>query len=163
MELEIEDLFGLPAHPLLVHAVVVLLPLAALATIVCALVRRARRPYAPIALGLAIAATLAAVLAQGSGEKLEEQVDETELVEAHTSQGEDVLPWAAGLTVAAAAVTAVPALERRRPGMSSATATAVVATLALVTGGGATYTVVRVGHSGARATWEEEVSGDTAG
>src|SRR5689334_10742605 len=102
--MELEELFGLPAHPIVVHAAVVLLPLAALGTLVCAAVPRWRRAYAPIALVLALVALGAVWLAQGSGEALEERVEETQLVEAHTEQGERVLPWAAGLAVAAAAV-----------------------------------------------------------
>lgn len=152
--MEIEEVFGLPAHPLVVHAAVVLLPLAALATVVLAAVPRLRRSYAPLALGLALAALVAVGLAQGSGEALEERVEETELVEAHTSQGERVLPWAIGVVVAAAAVTAVPVVLRRRPDTAAGTATAVVVVLSLVAGAGATWTVVDVGHSGAEATWE---------
>jgi hypothetical protein len=153
--MEIEQLFGLPAHPLVVHAAVVLLPLAAVATLVCAAVPRARRAYAPVALGLALVATVAVGLAQGSGEELEDEVDETELVEEHTEQGERVLPWAIAVTVAAAAVTAVPALARRRPTLPGRTVTAVVVALSLVAGAGATWTVVEVGHSGAKATWDD--------
>jgi hypothetical protein len=152
---EIEELFGLPAHPLVVHAAVVLLPLAAVATLVCAAVPRARRAYAPVALGLALVATLAVGLAQGSGEELEDQVDETELVEEHTEQGERVLPWAIAVTVAAAAVTAIPVLARRRRSVPARTVTAVVVAVSLVAGAGATWTVVEVGHSGAKATWDD--------
>jgi hypothetical protein len=152
---EVEELFGLPAHPLVVHAAVVLLPLAAVATLVCAAVPRARRAYAPVALGLALAATLAVGLAQGSGEALEDQVDETELVEEHTERGERVLPWAGAVSVAAAAITAVPALARRRPALPARTVTAVLVAVSLVVGAGATWTVVDVGHSGAKATWDE--------
>ena len=153
--MEIEELFGLPAHPLVVHAAVVLLPLAAVATLVCAAVPRARRAYAPIAVGLALVATLAVGLAQGSGEELEGQVDETELVEAHTEQGERVLPWAIAVTVAAASVTAIPLLARRRPTAPARTLTAVVVAVSLVAGAGATWTIVEVGHSGAKATWDD--------
>jgi hypothetical protein len=153
--LEIEELFGLPAHPLVVHAAVVLLPLAAVATVLCAAIRRARPTYAPVALGLALAATVAVGVAQGSGEELEEQVDETELVEEHTGEGERVLPWAIGVTVAAAAVTSVPLLTRRRPGVSARTVTATIVAVSLVAGVGATWTVVDVGHSGAKATWDD--------
>jgi hypothetical protein len=152
---EIEELFGLPAHPLVVHAAVVLLPLAAIATIVCAAIPRARRHYAPIALGVALAATIAVGLAQGSGEELEHKVDETRLVEEHTEQGQQVLPWAIAVTVAAAAVTAVPFIERRRPGLPGRTVTAVVLVVSLVAGVGATWTVGKVGHSGAKATWDD--------
>jgi hypothetical protein len=159
---EIEELFGLPAHPLVVHAAVVLLPLAAVATLVCAAVPRARRAYAPVALGLALAATVAVGLAQGSGEELEEKVDETELVEEHTEQGESVLPWAIAVTVAAAAVTAAPAVARRRPTVPARTMTAVLVALSLVAGIGATWTVIDVGHSGAKATWDD-VGADEGG
>ena len=161
MEVEIDELFGLPAHPLVVHAAVVLLPLAALTTIVCAAVPRARRVYAPVALGLALVATLAVGLAQGSGEALEEQVEETELVEEHTEQGERVLPWAIAVAVSAAVVTSVPLLTRRRPTLSSRAVTVAVVAVSLVAGVGATWTVVEVGHSGAKATWDNV--GDTGG
>ena len=153
--MEIEKLFGLPAHPLVVHAAVVLLPLAAIATIVCAALPRTRRHFAPLALALGLAATIAVGLAQGSGEELEERVDETRLVEEHTGQGERVLPWAIAVALTAAAVTATPMLLRRRPTMSAKTATAAVVTLSLVAGVGATWTVVEVGHSGAKATWDD--------
>lgn len=153
--MEIEELFGLPAHPLVVHAAVVLLPLAALLTVVCAAVPRARRWYAPVADGLALVAVVAVGLAQGSGEALEERVDETELVEEHTEKGEQVLPWAIAVLVAAAAVTAIPVLTRRRPSISSRTVTAAAVAISLIAGVGATWTVVDVGHSGAKATWED--------
>lgn len=153
--MEIEALFGLPAHPLVVHAAVVLLPLAAITTLVSAAVPRARRHYASVALGLALVATLAVGLAQGSGEALEEQVDETELVEEHTEQGERVLPWAIAVAVVAAAVAAIPVLARRRPSLPVRTVTAAVVAVSLVAGVGATWTVIDVGHSGAKATWND--------
>jgi hypothetical protein len=154
-DVEIEELFGLPAHPLVVHAAVVLLPLAAIATVVCACVPRARRHYAPVALGLAIVATLAVGLAQGSGEALEDQVDETELVEEHTEQGEQVLPWAIAVTAAAALVAAGPLVSRRWPTIPGRAITATLVVLSLAGGIGATWTVIEVGHSGAKATWND--------
>jgi hypothetical protein len=152
---EIEELFGLPAHPLVVHAAVVLLPLAAVATLVCAAMPSARRHYAPVALAVAVAAMLAVGLAQVSGESLEEQVDETELVEEHAGQGERVLPWAIGVVVVAGGVTAIPLLTRRRPAVSAKHVTAVVVAASLLVGAGAIWTVAEVGHSGAKATWDD--------
>lgn len=154
--MELESLFGLPAHPLVVHAAVVLLPLAAVATIVVALVPRARRHYAPVALGLALAATVAVGLAQGSGEELEDRVDETALVEEHTEKGEQVLPWAVLTTLVAGAVVAAGPLQRRFGGkLTPAVVTGVLTAGALVAGIGATVTVIDVGHSGAKATWND--------
>jgi len=160
--MEISELFGLPAHPLVVHAAVVLLPLAALATLIAAVAPRVRHQWAPVALAMALAATLAVGLAQGSGEELEEQVDETRLVEEHTERGETVLPWAIALTVAAAAVTVVPLVVRRRQTLPAKTVTAALVVAALITGAGATWTVADVGHSGAKATWDD-VSNETGG
>lgn len=153
--MEVEELFGLPAHPLLVHAAVVLLPLAVLATLICAVAPSARRHLAPAALALAVVAALAVGLAQGSGEALEDRVDESPLVEEHTGQGERVLPWALAVVVAAGAVTAVPNVMRRRPSLPAKKVTAAVVALSLIAGVGATWSIVVVGHSGAKATWDD--------
>jgi uncharacterized membrane protein len=161
--MELDSLFGLPAHPLVVHAAVVLVPLAALATILTAAIPRSRRHYAPVALGLALVATIAVGLAQGSGESLEERVDETELVEEHAEQGETVLPWAIALTIVAAGVTAAPMVTRRSPKLSPMTVTAVLVVAALITGAGATWSVIDVGHSGAKATWDDLPAGEGEG
>jgi hypothetical protein len=153
--MELESLFGLPAHPLVVHAAVVLLPIAAVGTLAVAAVPRARRHYAPLVLAASLAATLAVGLAQTSGEELEDHVRETALVEAHTNQGESVLPWAIAVTVAAAAVTAAPHIGRHRhlTNIRPRSATTVLVMGALIAGTGATWTVIDVGHSGAKATW----------
>lgn len=158
--MDLESLFGLPAHPLVVHAAVVLLPIAAVGTLVVAAAPRARRHYAPLVLAASLVATVAVGLAQSSGEALEDHVRETALVEAHTSQGESVLPWAAGVTVVAAVVTAAPHLSRRFPGLRPPVATAVLVVAALVAGIGAVWTVVDVGHSGAKATWSDVQAGE---
>jgi hypothetical protein len=152
--MELESLFGLPAHPLIVHAVVVLLPLAAIGLVVVALVPRARRAYAPVVLAAAIVATVGVSLAEGSGESLEGRVDETHLVEEHTEQADQVLPWAIAVSVVAAAVTGSSVLRSRYPGLSSRAATAALVVAALVSASGATWSVAEVGHSGARATWD---------
>ena len=159
--MQLESLFGLPAHPLVVHGAVVLLPLAAVGTLAVAALPRARRHFALLVLALSLAATVAVGLAQTSGEELEDQVRETELVEAHTGQGESVLPWAIGVSVAAAAVTAAS----RWPGARPRVVTAVLVAVALVAGAGATWSVVDVGHSGAKATWStvEDGGGDDDG
>jgi len=97
--------------------------------------------------------TVAVGLAQGSGGSLEERVDETELVEDHAEQGERVLPWAVGLSIAAASVAATQVLHRRYPRLSAGRVTAALMVAATITGVGATWTVMEVGHSGAAATW----------
>lgn len=152
--MEIRSIFGLPAHPLIVHAVVVLLPLAAIALIVAALVPRARHIAAPLALCLAMVSTVAVFLAEQSGEVLEGQVKETQLVRAHTHAADEVLPWAIATTLAAFAVTFAEPLRRRLGKPSPAAVNAILVGLSLIAGVGATFTVIDVGHSGAKATWD---------
>ena len=153
--MEIDTLFGLPAHPLVVHAAVVLLPIAAIGLIVVAAIPRARKLYAPIVLGLALAATVAVGLAQQSGESLEDDVKETELVEEHAEQGETVLPWAIAVTVMSALVAAEPYVRNRFDKPSPRVVTAVLVGASLIVGLGATYTVIDVGHSGAKSVWND--------
>jgi hypothetical protein len=153
--MEIDTLFGLPAHPLVVHAAVVLLPIAAIALVVVAAIPRARRVYGPIVLGVAIAATIAVGLAQQSGESLQGDVKKTELVEEHTEQGETVLPWAIGVTVVSALVAAEPYARKRLGSLSPRVVTAVLVGASLIVGVGATWTVIEVGHSGATSVWDD--------
>lgn len=150
---EIKSLFGLPAHPLIVHAAVVLLPLAALLVVVVALVPRWRRVGAPLALALALVSTVSVGLAQQSGEALEDYVQRTETVQDHTRQGDEVLPWAILVTIAAGAVLVADPLRRRWGRPSAKVTTALVGLLAVAAGVGATVTVIQVGHSGATAVW----------
>ena len=164
--MEIDSLFGLPAHPLVVHAVVVLLPLAAVGLVVTAALPRSRRFYAPLVFAAAVASTVGVGMAQGSGQALEEQVDETHLVHEHTEQGEKVLPWAIAVLVVSGAVVGADLVARRSPngspnGVPKALTASLVAA-ALIAGAGATWTVIDVGHSGAKATWND-VSSESAG
>jgi uncharacterized membrane protein len=65
---------GLPVHPLVVHAVVVLLPLAVLGTIAIALRPAWRLPYGYFVVGAAAVATVLLPVSTSSGEALEERV-----------------------------------------------------------------------------------------
>jgi hypothetical protein len=149
------DLFGLPAHPLIVHAAVVLLPLAAVGTVAAAAVPRWRRLYAPLALALSLAATVAIYLAKESGESLERRVAESALIERHAELADQVLPWAIGVVVVAAAITAVDRVRSDRWRISARATTLGLIAVALIAGTGATWTVVVTGHSGAEATWHD--------
>lgn len=151
--MELDKLFDLPAHPLLVHIPVVLVPLALLITLV-AFVPRARRVAAPAAAALALMGGIGVVLATGSGEAFEEQVDETHLVEKHAEQGEaaEFPALAFGVVAVAAAVTTE--VVRRRSGSIGWLAAGALA-VAAVAGGVATTTVIQAGHSGADAVWHD--------
>jgi hypothetical protein len=113
MEIELDELFGLPAHPLLVHIPVVLIPTALLVLLV-ALWRPGRRPAVIAGAVLAVVGGIGAVLAVGAGEKLEHRVKETEQVEEHAENGDQVeLPAIAFALLAAGTAITLEAAHRR--------------------------------------------------
>ncbi len=153
--MELKSLFGLPAHPFIVHAAVVLLPLAAILTIVVAVWPKLRKSYGLVAVGMAFVATIAVFLAEQSGEQLEEQVKESALVRAHTNAAELVTPWAFGVLIIAVLVYFTPRIVERMGERSISPLRYGLIAFAAIIGIGATWTVIDVGHSGAKATWNE--------
>lgn len=162
--MKITNLFGLPAHPLLVHAVVVLVPLVAIGAIAAVLWPSLRTRIGWL---LAAGAVLNLVLTPftvASGEALEEQVRENAALESHAGQGQLLLPWVA---VLAAAIVLYVVLESRRAKSGAGLprtprswllgrpVALVLAAIVVVTAGGSAYLVVLIGHSGAQATWSQ--------
>lgn len=152
---------GLPLHPLVVHAAVVVVPLAALAVLVAAFWPRFRRGVFVLPLLLALGAMALVPVATESGEALRERVGEPPLVQTHADLGEGLLPWVIGLLVVAAVLTWWAWQERRAGAASSPRGVGgaprwvavVVMVGALVAAGGTTYQVIRIGHSGSTAVW----------
>ncbi len=143
---------GLPLHPLIVHAVVVLLPLSALGVIAVAIRPAWLARYGKLVIAVASASVLAIPLATSSGERLAARVGEPGV---HAELG-DTLIWFA-LPLLAAVVTL--AWLRRRTAGDGASAGG-RSRLSLVTGVVAVLIatanlvqVYRIGESGARAVW----------
>ncbi|MFZ2441786.1 MAG: DUF2231 domain-containing protein, partial [Ilumatobacteraceae bacterium] len=88
--MELEKLFGLPAHPLLVHIPVVLVPLAAIIAIVFAFKPAWLDRFGWGLVALSGVGALGAILAAGSGEGLEglQNQAETAAREDHFELGE---------------------------------------------------------------------------
>lgn len=92
---------GLPAHPLLVDAVAVLLPLAALCSVGLALHRRLRRRFGWPVLALTGVAVIAVPLAEATGRQLRDHTTVTSPILArHEQLGGQLLPYALGFGVA---------------------------------------------------------------
>ncbi len=149
---------GLPVHPLVVHAVVVLLPLAALGTVLVALRPVWRVRLGPWVLLLAALATASVPVATASGEALAERVGDPG---EHADLGGQLLWVALPMLVLLAALVW---LERRAPTRDRGdrpsdarlrTGVAVLAVVAAVLTVGQVY---RVGESGARVVWGDRVS-----
>lgn len=159
-----ETVFGLPVHPLVVHATVVLVPTAALLLLLSAVLPRFRRWARLLTPAVAVVALALVPLSTSTGEELESQVGESPLVEQHAELGEGLLPWIVAVAVLALAIYW---FERRRRfeaarGPSRVLALA-LAGLAIVAFVGTTVQVVLIGHSGARAAWSDVTTQSTAG
>ncbi|WP_328611233.1 hypothetical protein OG943_19600 [Amycolatopsis sp. NBC_00345] len=85
---------GLPAHILLVHAIVVLLPLAALLLVLTAVWPAVRRKLAGANAILSVLVVVLVPVTTDAGEWLERRVASTPLVRAHTDLGDTAI-WAA--------------------------------------------------------------------
>jgi hypothetical protein len=143
-------IFGLPAHPLVVHAVVVLVPLAALSGFVVAVWPAARARYAPLALGVATLALISVPLATHTGEQLEQHVRPSALVERHTEMADGLLPFMTLLWLALAVIVGARWWGTRRGTRYLVVGAAVVAVAGAIASG---VQVARIGDSGARAAW----------
>ena len=174
--MELDQLFSLPAHPLLVHIPVVLVPSAALGVVLLAVRPRWIRSYGPIVVAVALAGAVGAVLAAGSGEALEESVAvgaSLALVQDHAEAGDLARALALVLLAAAVALVAVDWFGRRRSAASSEPAAAGtvasggdnggvavprwvsigVSVIAVAAAVGSVVAVVDAGPSGANAVW----------
>lgn len=156
------EIAGLPAHILLIHGVVVLGPLAGIAAVAFALVRRSRRFLAwPLGV-LALLLVPLSVLTAEAGEQLEKARPASQLIEEHGHQG-SFLRYVTALFLVAVAVqiaAAFPSLLTRQPAFRGlrgvlesrwlGPATSVVGVLAGIF---LVYQTIVTGHSGAVSVW----------
>ncbi|MEJ3743199.1 DUF2231 domain-containing protein [Actinomycetes bacterium KLBMP 9797] len=150
-----DEIMGLPAHPLLVHAAVVFVPLLAVVAVVYAFVPKVRGRIGWAAVLLAIAAPGAAFVAKLSGEQLEERLIAANYgpeilaqINDHQGYGDLTVYFSGGLGLATLLlVLATSGRARRAPGWVGWALGVVVLVLAGVTG----YFVYQTGDSGANA------------
>ena len=143
-----ENFFGLPVHPLIIHATVVIVPAAALAVVLAAVLPRFRAWAGPLPMVLSVVGLVLAPLSTSSGESLEHQVGEGSLVARHAELG-DTLVWVmVPLTVVAAAMW----WFGRRPGTGKVWM-AGISVVAVLAAAGTVVDVALIGHSGAKAAW----------
>ncbi|WP_110589605.1 DUF2231 domain-containing protein [Microbacterium suaedae] len=157
MDLTELDVMGLPLHPLIVHAVVVLLPLAALALVVGTIWPAARRRLGVVTPGLALVVLVLMPLTFLSGESLKADVGPVPSVLAHEDLARMLPPWAIALAVVAVAQWAWfrwrPAPRGERPPVSHRAITVALAAAAIVVAVGSTVLVILIGEAGARSVW----------
>jgi len=147
-----DTITGLPVHPLVVHAVVVLLPVMAIVSVLVAVVPRWRKNAKWVVAANAVV-LVAAFVAKESGEQLQERLG-GRIAHDHGEWG-NLVPIFAFLLLAA---TAVLWFAVRRGGVLVPISMALVSVAAVAAIG---MTVV-TGDTGARAVWEDKIAGTSA-
>jgi len=146
-------MFGLPAHALLDHSIVVLAPLLAALEIVCGLWPAARRRLVWLNLALAAGVTVLTPLTVSAGEWLyNQQTRPSDILRTHAERGEWMIYFSIGLLLVAIALAVMQWLEGRSDKRRTA-ATVILAIVALAVGVSSIVTVVRIGDAGAEAVW----------
>ncbi len=164
--MNLESAFGLPAHPLLAHAPIVLIPLTLILAIVTVAWRRYTRPLSLVLLGLSFVTAGAAFLAAESGEKLQRRLPNGEdaAIVNHASLGGTVKLLAILTFLVIAVYTARIWADRLRVRPDSSLGRVIAApwvgvVLAVAVLGLSTFSTVwtvRAGHTGAEAVWKKK-------
>ncbi|MEU1429689.1 DUF2231 domain-containing protein [Nocardia sp. NPDC005746] len=148
---------GLPAHVLLVHAVVILVPLTAGLLILCAVWPAARARLIWLVVVLAVVVTVLTPITVDAGEWFQRQLGMPPLLDEHARLGRQMPYFVAPLLVPAALLAFVQLRSRRERPLGRALV-AMIAVLALAAGGAATWQTFRAGDSGAHAVWNGVVN-----
>lgn len=168
---------GLPFHPLVIHATVVLLPLTALALVLAAFSASVRARLGVVLPLLGVVCVVLVPITTSSGSQYKDTLTSNNLqnptLERHADLADQVLPWTIGLTVMTIVVYAVLLLGRRvgAPRSVGAATTAdrpassgpalagrsplsiAVAVLSVAVAVGLVATVAAVGELGARSVY----------
>jgi hypothetical protein len=159
MPLEVDRIFGLPAHPLFLHVPVIFDPILAVVSIFFALRAGPRRRHGLLWAGFALVALAATVLTAGAGEAfMDARPQVSDVLRDHKEAAETLRSLMFGLT---AAILVLVALDWRR--RVPAAATTAVAVLVVILSLGAGFFTVRTGHLGAKAAWGREEGGPPQG
>jgi uncharacterized membrane protein len=157
LPVEIDSAFGLPAHPLLLHVPVILIPVLVIATVAVVARPAWRERYGFAWAGLAIVALASTVLAAGAGDKfIEEKRFVSQTLREHKEAGETLRLVMFVFT--AAIVLAVLRDWRARNGgrvIGGGAAAAALSVVILLLAGVSGFFVVRAGHLGSKSVWNE--------
>jgi hypothetical protein len=146
----------LPAHVLLVHALVVLTPLTALLAILCAVWPAARRHLVWLTLGLAALTTVLTPITANAGEWFyDQQHSPRAILNTHATLGSSMIYYSVALLVVAAVLAVIHRREVRAVAVGR-TVSVAIAVLAILVSGAATVQIIRIGDSGARAVWSSD-------
>ena len=158
---------GIPTHPFLGHLAAAVIPLTALLVVLVALIPRLPQLLRWTTFVLSALSVALVAVTESSGEALMRQIQKTALNRQHAQIGDDLMPWVIGLFVVCVALLVANYWTRlrigERPGRphpssalsrrSSLIVRITFGLIALAVATGAIVETVRIGHSGAEATW----------
>lgn len=145
---------GLPIHPLINHAVAVLVPLSAIGAILLIFIPKFRNTYSTLLLFFVGAAAISGLIAENSGEALSKRVGSPG---SHAQNGEllsKIILLFALLYLAWYLIERKSSIFRSANSLLKNGVSAALVVVAIVSTG---MTFV-VGHSGAAATWEKRIA-----
>lgn len=145
---------GLPIHPLINHAVAVLVPLAAIGALLVIFFSKLRASYAPLVLIILLLSTISAFIATQSGEALSEIVG---LPNSHAIQGERLSYIVLAFAVLFAIWFAIEKSNQPRQSFASVLKQ-VLKVVVSITAISSSILTILVGHSGAEATWKDRIT-----
>lgn len=150
---------GLPAHPLWLHVVVVLVPLTALLEIVCGVWPAARRGQLVwLTLVLAVGTMILTPITVNAGEWLYDlRTKPSPILREHAERGSTMVYFAAALLAVAIGLVVLRLIERR-PERRRTVTRVVVALIVLAVGISSTIQVYRTGDAGAQSVWGGEIA-----
>lgn len=147
------ELLGLPLHPLIVHATVIIVPLAGIGGLAIACLTFARDRYGWLVTVLALLGAILTLVTQKAGSDFAESFQRhTPEMERHFELGNDLLPWTIALFVGTLAVM----IGRRLLGKDRRIGRLVLLLGMIITVVSAILSIVqvaRIGHAGAVAVW----------
>lgn len=165
-----DTLFGLPAHPFLVHIPIVLLPLAGVGVVLMTIKPDWHARFRWVVLTLGAVGTLGAILAASAGEEFGDRIagvagpEAVRAWEDHAESGDTARNFAIVFFVLLAAYVLIPWWQQR--GASDDHAESAprtrwmrigLAAFAIVGAAVSVTTIVQAGHSGSRAVWGDYV------
>ena len=150
---------GLPAHALLLHVLVVLVPLTALLEIVCGLWPAARRGQLLwLTLVLAAATMVITPITINAGHWLYDlRKKPTPILQEHAERGSTMVYFSAALLLVAIGLVALRLIERRSERRRMVTHV-IVGIIVLAVAISSTVQVYRTGDAGAQSVWGGEIA-----
>ena len=150
---------GLPIHPLINHAVAVLVPLAAIGALLVIFIPKLRGGYSPLVVAALFMSTISAFIATQSGEALAERVG---LPNSHATQGERLSFVVTAFFVLYSIWFVLERSDRVKISISSLLKRILKVVIPITALTSLALTII-VGHSGAEATWKDRIAQSEAG